>query len=332
MPAVQLAGLRCLGALRDASTIPTLIDHLSASEQMAAVAQQALARLPREVVGPALLAALERKDIRGPVIGVLKELKYYEAIDPLIAIASETDAAVLRPGPGWLAGHRGSGRGRHSAPGGLSVQDAAGHAPRRSREDDCDRLRQVARRARIGHKPCCRRWPVRIDARKVTCLPLLGRLGGEQARQTIRAASRRAGQEPRAKPPCGPSATGPTPKSPIGCWPSPQNSDDKRYSRWALRAYVRVVSLPSDRPPNETLAMLQTDHDAGTGCGGSRADHLARGNRAHDGVRALGRRLTWMMLRWLRPPAPRWSNWRTIANCAIRNMDEFGPILERSPP
>ena len=45
-----------------------------------------------------MLAALaERPEIRGPVLGVLKKLKCYEAIDPLIAIARQDEPTAYEP-------------------------------------------------------------------------------------------------------------------------------------------------------------------------------------------------------------------------------------------
>ena len=94
---VRLAGVRCLGALRDVAAVPALIDLLGKDAEVSAVAQQSLGRLPSEVVGPALLTALSRPDNREPIIAVLSELKYYEAIDPLIELAAQDDPAVYGP-------------------------------------------------------------------------------------------------------------------------------------------------------------------------------------------------------------------------------------------
>jgi hypothetical protein len=40
-------------------------------------------------------------------------------------------------------------------------------------------------------------------------------------------------------------------------WKIAESDSDKEFRSWALRAYVRVVTLKSDRPEAETLAMLQ---------------------------------------------------------------------------
>ena len=104
-PEMKLAGIRLLGQIGDASTITILTDSLAEGGKVAEAAQQALCRLPREAVGKAMLTALaERPEIRGPVLGVLQKLKYYEAIDPLIAIAGQEDPSVYEPALDALRG------------------------------------------------------------------------------------------------------------------------------------------------------------------------------------------------------------------------------------
>jgi HEAT repeat protein len=326
VPDVQLAGLRYLGALRDASTIPTLIDHLSAREQVAAVAQQALARLPRDVVGPALLTALQRRETRGPVIAVLKELKYYEAIDPLLAIASETDAAVYGPA---LDGLR-------------SIADPD--------QSDMPRLVELLYRTQPGtHRDevektiaiVCDKLPAGTDraqgvfdllsaaddARKVICLPLLGRLGGAQARRTIESyleSQDNNASEAAVRALCN--------------WPNAEvadrllalatNAGDKRYCRSALRAYVRVISLPSDRPPSETLAMLQ--------------EIMRHAQEADDRALIISRAATVRTMecvRWVADYLDDASLAQTACVALVElahhrelrhpHMEEFGPLLDR---
>ena len=102
---MKLAGIRLLGQIGDASTITILTDSLAEGGKVAETAQQALRRLPREAVGKAMLTALaESRNIRGPVLGVLQKLKYYEAIDPLIAIAGQEDPSVYEPALDALRG------------------------------------------------------------------------------------------------------------------------------------------------------------------------------------------------------------------------------------
>ncbi len=254
--AMRVAGLRYLGALRDPSAVATLVDQLSSDELTAAAALHALTRLPRDIVGPALLAALERPDIRKPVIAALRELRYYEAIDPLIAIARDSDPDVYGLALDGLRGIADPDDTDLPRLMGLLFQTQPG-AHRDEVEKTiavvCDRLPAGEDRA----EKVLQLLADADDARKVLCLPLLGRLGGDRARRTIEPyleARDRNVREAAVRAICN--------------WPNAEVADqllalatsagDKRYARWALRAYVRVVSLPSDRPPQETLAMLQT--------------------------------------------------------------------------
>ncbi len=91
---VQMA-LRFLGSIGDPQVIPVLIKALSSDEASRRIAADALAQRPKEVVGPALLEALNKQvDIREQVVDILSKLKYYEAIDPLTKLARNADPAV----------------------------------------------------------------------------------------------------------------------------------------------------------------------------------------------------------------------------------------------
>ena len=93
--------------------------------------------------------------------------------------------------------------------------------------------------------------------RLVLSLPLLGRVGGPEALAAIE--SGLSSED---------AATADAALRGICNWPNAEVADklfvlasgkgDKRVQRRALRAYVRVISLPSQRAEAETLAMLQT--------------------------------------------------------------------------
>lgn len=326
VPAVQLAGLRCLGALHDPSTIPTLIDRLAADEQVAAVAQQALARMPRDVVGPAILAALDRPDIRGAVISVLKELKYYEAIDPLIAIAAQPDPAANAPA---LDGLRSiADPDEYDIPRLMQLLYQTQPGTHRDEVEKtiaivCDK--QPADQDRAA--PVLQAWDSADDAHKLLSLPLLGRLGGARARQIIEShldASDKNAQEAAVRALCN--------------WPDAGVADqllnvagharDKRHARWALRAFVRVITLPSDRAPDATLAQLQ--------------QIMQQAHETEDRALIISRAATVRTLdcvRWvaeyLDDPALAQPACATIVDLAHHrelrhpNMDTIGPILDK---
>ncbi len=87
------------------------------------------------------------------------------------------------------------------------------------------------------------------------CLPLIGRLGGKQALAMIDSSLGNSDPQVRASAVRG-----------LCNWPNAEvadrlwtlaRGDNKQFRHWAVRAYVRVVTLQSDRPPEQTLAMLQ---------------------------------------------------------------------------
>lgn len=253
--AQKLGSVRCLGAIGDASALPTLLDLL-ADDQAVSAAQDALVQLPRDGTIAALLTALhQRPEIRVPVIEVLVRLKCYEAIDPLIEIASHTDAAVYDPA---LAGLRG-----------IADPD----------QTDIPRLVQLLLKTELGrHRDEVEKTLVLVtdklpadadrsllvrealadvpDSLAPKYLPLLGRLGGEASLARIQAALESEDQQVRdaaVRALCN--------------WPSidvaeqlerlAKESPERNHRRWALRAYVRVVTLGNDQAEGSTLGRLQ---------------------------------------------------------------------------
>lgn len=255
-PQLRLAAVHSLGLLGDVSVIPSLVDLLGGGGELTEAAQQALCRLPRKAVGDALLRALgERAELRVPVIEVLKELKYYEAIDPLIAMAAREDPAVSGPA---LDGLRGiADPDEYDLPRlvGLMLK-----TPRGRHRDEvektilivCEKLPAGADRAR----PVLAALAPADRSRLPEYLPLLGRLGGPKALEIVDAAL--GGSDPEVK------------RAAVRAlcnWPDAEvadrlldiagHSDNKTFRQWSLRGYVRVVTLKSDRPEAATLAMLQ---------------------------------------------------------------------------
>ena len=252
---LRLVGIRCLGNLRDAAAVPTLIDLLSDDPQVAAAAQLALVRLPREVVGPALLAALERTERRVPAIEVLREMKYYEAIDPLVALAASSDRAVYEPVLAGLAGIADPDEADLPRLFALLTRTPLG-AQRDEVEKTIAHVCQKLPAEQNPTAPVLGWWQEQSAERAVLSLPLLGRLGGAEALDAI------TQQLGSADP-----ATVDAAVRGLCNWPNAEVAE--RLSHLALgagetasspsaSAYVRMVSLPSDRAPAETLTMLQT--------------------------------------------------------------------------
>lgn len=257
-PKVELkqAGIRYLGLIGDTSAIPKLIDTLAAGSEVTAAAQAALASLPRPEVTKALLEALQnRPAARVPVIAVLVDLKCYDAIDPLVEIAADTDAAVYGPALEGLRGIADPDKTDIPRLVKLLLRSEAGKHRDEAEKTIllvCDKLPAGADRSELVLAALAK-----VDrAESPKYLPVLGRLGGAKALAAIDqslADSDPAVQEAAVRALCN--------------WPNAEvaerllklatDSKDRAHRLWALRAYIRVVSLKSDRPEAETLAMLQ---------------------------------------------------------------------------
>ena len=255
-PQLKLAGVRFLGMVGDASVISQLVDMLAADDELAEAAQGALVNLPRKEVTAALLDALNgRPAIRVPVIAVLVKFKCYEAIDPLVEIASQTDPAVYAPA---LDGLRGiADPDKTDIP--RLVKLLLRTEPGRHRDEVERTILIVCNKlpAKADHSELVRAALARADQSEMPkYLPLLGRIGGPKCLEIVQSALKNADpavQEAAVRALCN--------------WPNADvadkllelatTSENKMFRLWALRAYIRVVTLPNDRPPKETLAMLQ---------------------------------------------------------------------------
>ena len=336
-PELKLAGIRCLGLVGDASVIPVLIQALSASNALSTASQDALTRLPSKEVVPALLDALRKQPaIRIPVIRVLVKLKSRDAIDPLIELASQSDPAQYAPALNGLRelAHpdkadiarlidllRKTERGKHRDEVEKTILIACGKLP-----ENVDRAQPVlailAGDDRMGSDFISSH---RDEA--IKCLPLLGRLGGPKALQLIQkgiASEDAAVRESATRALCN--------------WPNAEVADrllelaktskNPAYCRWALRAYIRVITLKSDRPEATTLAMLKNAMTLA-----ERVDEKRLALRRAPTIRTLE------TVRWIVPylddPELAQTACRAIVELAHHrflrhpNMDLFDPILKK---
>lgn len=255
-PELQAAGIRCLGMLGDDSVLPLLLNALASGGMVTEAAQQALTRLPRKAVVAALLEALAGQPaIRVPVIEALTKLKCYEAIDPLIQLASSADPLVYEPA---LTGLRSiADPDEHDVPRlvGLLMRTPAG----RQRDAIERTITIVCEKLPPGRD---RGEPVlaavrRLSSAEVTqYLPLLGRLGGPRARQIIESAMG-SDDPPVRQAAVRALCNWPTVEVAEELWELATQPGPAPQRQAALRAYVRVVTLPSDRPENQTFAMLR---------------------------------------------------------------------------
>jgi len=256
-PQLQRAAIRCLGLIADAGTIPMLIEKLAAGDELGPLAAQALTAMPRAQVGPVLLQALnDRPALRPAIVDILKKMVYYEAIDPLVAIAVSDDPAVYDVA---LDGLRGiADPDPTDVPRLLKLLERS--TPGRHRDEVEKTLLIVCEKQSAGAD---RAGPVLkalsgVDlTRSAMHLPLLGRLGGPQSLKIIDAALTSDDASVREAAVRG-----------ICNWPDASvaerlialagDSKNSAYQQRALRAYVRVITLPNDRGDDQTLRLLQS--------------------------------------------------------------------------
>ncbi len=255
-PQLRLAGIRLLGAVGDNQAVPRLIAALGSDDAVSEAARQSLEQLSREVVGPALLAALDDPSLRRGAIDVLKRWRYYDAIDSLVVLAMDRNPDTYTLAMDGLRGI--ADPDSSDLPRLLKVLLQAQSGAQRDEAEKtlvivCGKEPDAAARMR-GVKGAMEGFSA---ADRLACLPLLGRLGDPESLPVIEsflASGSEDEKDAAVRALCN--------------WPDASVADrlvtiaakstDQRFRRRALRAYVRVVSLPSQRPESETLAMLQT--------------------------------------------------------------------------
>jgi hypothetical protein len=287
-----------------------------------------LVNLPRKEVSSALLDALRsRPAVRIPVIAVLVKLTCYDAIDPLIEIALDADPAEYAPALNGLRGI--ADPDKIDIP--RLVKLLLRTEPGKHRDEVektilivCDKLPAGADRSELVLASLA--GVDRSQAQMEKYLPLLGRLGGPKALEMIQASL---------------GSTDPTMQEAairaLCNWPNAdvadrlldlaKDSDNRTFRRWALRAYIRVVTLKSDRPEAKTLAMLQDSVKLAES-----ADEKRLALERASTVRTM-EAVTWIA-QYLDDPELGQAACNAIVELAHHrflrhpNMDRFGPILE----
>ncbi len=324
-PEMQLVGVRLLGQIGDESNIALLVDLLAKGGKVAEAAQKSLERLPRETVVKAMLAALaNRPEIRNSAFVVLTDLKCYEAIDPILAIAAQKDPKVYEPALAALQGIADPDDTDISRLVKLllTVDGQQREAVERTIFLVCEKSPETAGRI----KPVMAAL-AKVDSSELPkYLPLLGRFGGAEIMKMIDASLK--SEKPEAK----------TAAMRALCnWPTADvadrlwtiaNGDNPQFRAWAFHSYVRVVTLKSDRPEAQTLALLQNAMKAA-----KNSEEQQWILQRASTVRTLDA-VNWIA-GYLDDPNLSQTACRSIVDLAHHrflrhpNMDRFGPLLEK---
>jgi len=253
---LRLAGLRALGPLGDASTVPVLVGALAAEGEMATTARSSLGRLTGPGIDDRLVTAM-RSEIdparRGNLVDVLEARGAVAAVPALLQevtgdtadlrrramrtlgkLASPADVpAMLR---GLLKATAGSERG--------DAEKAVAQVCSRIPEADLQSAPVIAAYQQAGATD------------RLALLPLLGRIGGSKALGIVKTA---LASEDASLSKAGLDA--------LSNWPD-ESAEDELLSlarktekpadrSVALRAYIRVIALPSGLPDKVRLQKFQ---------------------------------------------------------------------------
>ena len=257
-PVTQATAVRLLGRLGDPTAIEALIPLLSAKDAaVAAAAAEALNNFPREVVGPVLIDTMKENGAEAlAAINLLASMKFYDAIDPMIELAKSSEAAIhdnAIEGLSKLADPDDNDLPR--------LMKLYAHAAKNGYRDKVERAIVVVCKKAEGASEKVVAAVDKVDGKisdesNIIVLPLLGKLGGEFAHNQIRTAMKSENPQIAAAALRGfcnwPDAT-----YADELWTLATTGNDAAARQMALRAYIRVVTLKSDRPASETLAMLQ---------------------------------------------------------------------------
>ncbi len=323
---VRLAGVRALGTLGDAAVVPLLIKAIASGGDQADAARGSLARVSADGVDEAVLKALAQADpgLRSTLIGVLDTRKAVIAVPALLQEAAHEDGGVRSRAVAAL--------GTLAEPKDVAalVKLLLGTPKGRERDDAekaivlvCGRIEERDRQA----DPILEELAQAGQEQRCVLLPLVGRIGGGKALDAIREAMKSETaevQDAAVRALCN--------------WPDAsvadelfklaEQSENAGHRNWALRAYVRVIALPSNRPSAKSLEMFQ------------KAMELAE--RDEDKRLIIGRVSTVRLvdtLRWVVPylddEALAQQACRTVVELAHHrdlrepNKKEFDPALER---
>ena len=242
-----------IGGAAVVDRLVALMDSPRADSRQAA--REALARMSGEGVNAAIAAASKAAPprVRGELLGVLASRNATEALDTVLEASRDTDETVRVAALGAL--------------GLLGGDDVLERALEILVSSSAPRERSAAEKAvgaicaRSADKPRCARVALAAlekaaPAARGPVLRQLGRLGGREALEAVRAAAKDSNvtiQDAAVRA--------------LADWPDASAAGDlieiarssprETHRVLALRAYVRVVSLPSDRPVDRTIQMLQ---------------------------------------------------------------------------
>lgn len=278
----QATAVRLLGQLGTLDAVPKLITLLASdNEAVASAAREAIETFPTDVTGPMLIEAMKKNGAEAAAaIDLLASLKYYEAIDPMIEQAKANAADVHEKAIDGLS--KLADPDENDLPRLIKLYF---HAAKNGYRDKVERAIVIVCKKSENAAEKIVAAVDKVDGKisdeaNVLILPLLGKLGGEFAHNQIRAAMKNPNPQIAAAALRG-FCNWPDAVYADELWTLATQGDDAAVKQMALRAYVRVVTLKSDRSAAETLTMLKGAFDA-AGSGEDKTLILTRAAEIRD--------------------------------------------------
>ncbi|TWT78771.1 hypothetical protein CA13_01680 [Planctomycetes bacterium CA13] len=254
--AVQVAAIRALGIVGDASALPLLIQSAIQDDEVGKAARHSLELISDPKLDQQIASILRAEDVaerRATWIEVVEARRPLGAVSLLLQEASGSHPRVRRRAMAALANLAG--------PNDIAAMTSAVlHAEKGSERDSaekavmlvCQQINESDRRADLIIQVLQSSSP----KDQVALLPMLGRVGGSKAKQEIEAALR--SRE---------SARYDSAVRAICNWPDAsvaeqllalsENAESSAHRLSALRAFIRVIALPSDLPNTQKLNLLE---------------------------------------------------------------------------
>lgn len=257
-PGLKRAAIRCLAIVGDAESVKLLTAEMANQTPYCEIAEESLIAMPGEAVDSAILREMknvENEDARSRLIEILRQRKATVAVSELLTEAGNKDATVYLPALQALRGLASSDEVPAMIDLLITISDPKHH-------DEIEKtILVVCEKTKENEEADPATVVLAVfatadQAKQATLLPLLGRLGGEKSLEVVAAAMESDDSNLQN---AGVRALCNWPDATVAdrLWDLAKTAQDRAYRTRALRAYIRVVSLKSDRPEAETLALLQ---------------------------------------------------------------------------
>jgi HEAT repeat protein len=252
---VKIAALRALATLGDASAVPVLIEAVAAGGETAGAAKESLQAVWGQGVDEAIIASVQ--NAQPPLRDTLLDVLEYRGAP----IAVPVFLQLVQGGDAKLRARAMRALGKLAEPENVPVMiRVLLNIEKGAARDDaekaimlvCNRAAEEDQRA----EPVLAALAGANDAQRTALLPLLGRIGGKPALAVVETAmqSETVGiREAGIRGLCN--------------WPDQsvadrlldlaKTSDNPTYSMWALRGYIRIITLDSKRLNKKSLRLFE---------------------------------------------------------------------------